>query len=101
MTHTPPVALDPLIHEASRLVLVSVLNECGAASFSFLVGTTGLTRGNLSTHVAKLVAAGYVAEDKRIVDRKLLTEYQLTPEGRRAFAAYKAEWTRLTNGSAR
>ena len=60
---TAPVGpLDPLIHEVARLVIVSVLNECESADFNFLLGTTGLTRGNLSAHMAKLVAAGYVEE---------------------------------------
>lgn len=98
MSDDPSTPLDPLIHEAARLVIVSVLNECGAASFTFVLGATGLTRGNLSAHVAKLVAAGYVEETKQIVDRKMLTEYRLTPAGRKAFAKYRAEWTRLTSG---
>jgi DNA-binding MarR family transcriptional regulator len=91
-----PSVLDPLIHEAARLVIVSVLNECGAASFNFVLGATGLTRGNLSAHVARLIAAGYVEENKQIVERKLLTEYRLTTVGRKAFAKYRVEWTRLT-----
>lgn len=99
MSETQPIALDPLIHEAARLVIVSVLEECGAASFNFVLGTTRLTRGNLSAHMAKLVSAGYVAENKQIVDRKLLTEYSLTPIGRKAFSKYRAEWTQLTAGS--
>ncbi len=98
MSETPPVVLDPMIHEAARLAIVSVLNECGAASFTFVLGTTGLTRGNLSAHVAKLVNAEYVEESKHIVDRKLLTEYRLTTVGREAFNRYRAEWARLTSG---
>ncbi len=93
-----PVVLDPVIHEAARLSIVSVLNECGEASFNFVLGTTGLTRGNLSAHAAKLIAAGYVEERKRIVDRKALTEYRLTEAGRAAFARYRADWDRLTSG---
>jgi hypothetical protein len=96
-----PSILDPLIHEAARLVIVSVLNECGAASFNFVLGATGLTRGNLSAHMARLIAAGYVEENKQIIERKLLTEYCLTPVGRKAFAKYRAEWVRLTTGNGR
>ena len=65
MSHAEPVVLDPLIHEAGRLAIVSVLGECGSASFTFILGTTGLTRGNLSAHAGALVAAGYVEESKR------------------------------------
>lgn len=97
MSGPEPIALDPVIHEAARLAIVSVLSECGSASFTFILGTTGLTRGNLSAHAAKLVAAGYVEETKQIVDRKLLTEYRLTAAGRKAFAHYREQWTRLTS----
>ncbi len=93
-----PIVLDPVIHEAARLAIVAVLNECGEASFNFVLGTTGLTRGNLSAHAAKLIAAGYMEEHKRIVDRKTLTEYRLTDAGRKAFARYRADWDRLTSG---
>lgn len=93
-----PAPFDPLIHEASRLVIVSVLNECESADFNFLLGTTGLTRGNLSTHMAKLVLAGYVDETKQFVNRKQLTQYRLTPAGRAAYTKYRADWTALTSG---
>lgn len=91
--------IDPLIHEAARLVIVSVLNECEVANFNFLLATTGLTRGNLSTHMRKLVEGGYVAETKEIIDRKLRTEYRLTKAGRQAFTNYRKVWTTITNGS--
>jgi DNA-binding MarR family transcriptional regulator len=96
-----PSVLDPLIHEVARLVIVSVLNECGEASFNFVLGATGLTRGNLSAHMARLIAAGYVEENKQIIERKLRTEYRLTPVGRKAFAKYRVEWARLTTGNGR
>jgi DNA-binding MarR family transcriptional regulator len=96
MTHANHVTLDPLIHEAARLAIVAVLNECGTASFGFVLGATGLTRGNLSAHAAKLVSGGYVYESKRIVDRKPVTEYRLTDAGRAAFDRYREAWARLT-----
>lgn len=91
--------LDPLIHESSRLVMVSVLSECQIADFNFLLDTTGLTRGNLSTHMARLVAAGYVEETKEFVDRKPHTEYRLSPAGRAAYKRYREAWRRLTAGA--
>ncbi|MEX0611772.1 MAG: transcriptional regulator [Pirellulales bacterium] len=93
--------LDPVIHEAGRLVVVSVLNECQVANFNFLLATTGLTRGNLSTHMRKLVDAGYVDETKEIVDRKVRTEYRLTKTGRQAFKKYRNAWSAITNGAQR
>jgi len=91
--------LNPLIHEGSRLVIVSVLAECDVADFNFLLGTTSLTRGNLSTHMARLVAAGYVEETKEFVDRKPHSEYRLTAAGRAAFRRYRQAWRRLTDGA--
>jgi DNA-binding MarR family transcriptional regulator len=96
-----PLTLDPVIHEAARLAIVSVLNECGIASFTFVLGATGLTRGNLSVHAAKLVAAGYLEESKQFVGRKPVTEYRLTDAGREAFARYRAEWKKLTSAKLR
>lgn len=92
--------LDVLIHEAARLAIVSVLSECETADFNFLLATTGLTRGNLSAHMKRLVDAVYVEERKEFVDRKPHTEYRLSRTGRRAFKAYKKAWRRLTGGAA-
>jgi DNA-binding MarR family transcriptional regulator len=90
--------LDPLIHETSRLVIVCVLSECESADFNFLLGTTGLTRGNLSAHMAKLVSAGYAEETKQFVNRKQLTQYRLSPAGRAAYTKYREDWINLTKG---
>ena len=92
--------LDGLIHEAARLVIVSVLNECQTADFNFLLATTDLTRGNLSAHMKRLVDVGYVQERKEFLDRKPHTEYRLTRAGRRAFQAYRKAWRQLTGGAA-
>ena len=66
------------------------------ADFNFLLGTLALTRGNLSVHMAKLVAAGYVEEKKEFVDRKPHTEYRLSPAGRAAYKQYLRDWKKLT-----
>ena len=99
--HDRNPTLDPLIHEAARLLIVSVLNECDTADFNFLLHSTDLTRGNLSTHMAKLVKACYVEEHKNYVDRKPHTEYRLTRTGQAAFHTYRKAWRRLTNDSTR
>ena len=46
--------LNRLIHEPGRLAIVAVLNAVDQADFLFLLNQTGLTRGNLSSHTAKL-----------------------------------------------
>ncbi len=103
MTTTPQTdaGLDPLIHEASRLRIVAVLNECDMAGFNVLLGATGLTTGNMSAHISKLVIAGYVRETKGFVGRMPHTEYRLTEKGREVYARYVDEWMRLTNANGR
>jgi DNA-binding MarR family transcriptional regulator len=87
---------DPLIHEPARLQLITLLMASDVADFTFLLGAAGLTRGNLSTHMARLVAATYVHENKFFVNRIPRTEYRLTPAGRAAYRRYIAWWKRTT-----
>ncbi|MEV0651212.1 transcriptional regulator [Phytomonospora sp. NPDC050363] len=74
-------ALDRLIHEPARLAIMTVMSSVRAADFVFLQRTTGLTKGNLSSHLAKLEEAGLVRIEKRFVGRKPNTSVELTPEG--------------------
>lgn len=92
------VNLDPLIHEANRLKIMSVLAECDVADFNFLLAAAVLTRGNLSSHISKLIETGYVDEKKDFVERKPHTEYRLTPKGRDAYAKYRKQWRSITGG---
>lgn len=89
-------ALDALIHEPARLRVMATLQACVAADFMFLAGVAGLTRGNLSAHMAQLVKAGYVSESKDFVDRKPRTEYRVTEEGKKAYKNYLKEWSKIT-----
>ena len=89
--------LDPVIHETARLQLVAVLNECETADFNFLLGITSLTRGNLSAHMAKLVAAEYVEEKKEFVGKLPHTEYRLGDKGRKAYRMYLDAWMKITH----
>ena len=52
--------IDRLIHEPSRLAIMAVLSACESADFTYLLNTTGLTKGNLSAHLSKLEDAGYI-----------------------------------------
>ena len=85
-----PIAdIDRLIHEPARLMILAVLYVVKSADFIFLLNQTGLTRGNLSSHMTKLEAAGYIEIEKEFVDRIPRTLLRLTPEGREAFRAYR------------
>lgn len=76
------LVLDRLIHEPGRLAILTVLSSVKAADFVFLQRTTGLTKGNLSSHLTKLEDAGLVNIEKRFVRKKPNTNVALTPEGR-------------------
>ena len=82
--------LDRLIHEPARLQLLTLLLVVDEADFVYLADQTGLTAGNISSHMARLEAAGYVEVDKMFVDRRPRTVYRLTEAGRGAMAAYRA-----------
>lgn len=81
--------LDKIIHEPGRLAVMAFLSVVQEADFLFLMDQTGLTRGNLSAHMAKLAAAGYVDIEKMFVGNVPRTTYRLTDFGREAFRTYR------------
>jgi DNA-binding transcriptional ArsR family regulator len=80
--------LDRLIHEPGRLAILTVLSSVQAADFVFLQRTTGLTKGNLSSHLAKLEEAGLVEIHKRFVGKKPNTNIALTAVGKQRIARH-------------
>lgn len=90
-TDNDPFQVDRLIHEPARLVLVSNLYVVSEADFVFLSGQTGLTAGNISSHMTRLEKAGYVSIEKTIVGKRPRTTYALTGEGRTAFERYRRQ----------
>ncbi len=80
--------LDDVIHGRVRLGVMAYLAESEVADFTELKNLLDVTQGNLSVHLRKLEEASYVSIDKSFVDRKPLTRVRMTPEGRKAFAAY-------------
>ena len=88
-TLQPLAALDRIVHEPGRLAVLSLLFVLRTADFLFVMRQTGLTRGNLSSHMSKLETAGYVAVEKKFVGRVPRTLYHLTEQGREAFRVYR------------
>lgn len=80
--------LDRLIHERTRLAIISALAVNTSLTFSELKELLGASDGNLSVHARKLEDAGYVACTKSFADRVPKTEYSLTTTGRRALEKY-------------
>jgi DNA-binding MarR family transcriptional regulator len=87
-------ALDKLIHEPARLAIMTALSACQSADFLFLQQLTGLTKGNLSSHLAKLEEAALVQIDKQFIDKKSNTQIALTEQGRQAIERH---WQQLAN----
>ena len=81
--------IDRVIHEPGRLKIMANLSVVDSADFVFLMRQTGMTWGNLSSHISKLEAAGYVEVIKEFVDKKPHTMLKMTGKGRKAFDDYR------------
>ena len=69
-----------------------------AADATFLQNRTGLTWGNLSSHISKLEAAGYVVVEKTFKGKKPWTSIRLTQAGRAAFETYRTRMQEALSG---
>ena len=85
----PLADIDQVIHASARLMVLTYLYVVESADYVFLMRMTGLTWGNLSTHMAKLEQAGYIEMLKEFKGKKPHTKIQLTEQGRAAFQEYK------------
>jgi DNA-binding MarR family transcriptional regulator len=85
----PLAEIDPLIHAPSRLRVMTYLYVVDSIDFVYLKRVTGMSWGNLSTHLTKLEEGGYISLSKTFQDKKPNTMIQLTDEGRQAFRQYK------------
>ncbi len=80
--------LNPVIHGKLRLALLSLLTTVEEAEFTWLRARTGSTDGNLGAQLTRLEEAGYVAVEKKFVQRKPQTLYRMTEAGRKALTEY-------------
>jgi DNA-binding MarR family transcriptional regulator len=81
--------IDRLIHEPTRLMIMTQLYVVENADFLFLQHQLQMTPGNLSSHLSKLEEAGYVEIVKEFIERKPHTVLELTKKGRKAFMEYQ------------
>jgi DNA-binding transcriptional ArsR family regulator len=86
---------DRLIHEPARLLIVALLAGVKEADFLWLLGESGLTKGNLSGHLSRLEDAKYVEIEKTYRGKVPLTLLRLTKAGKAAFDAYRKEMNGL------
>ena len=92
--------VDRMIHEPARLLIMTILSMAEKADFLFLLNETGLTKGNLSTHLTKLETAGYVEIEKSFRGKIPQTLCSLTPSGQEAFEKYRKQINQFQIGRA-
>jgi DNA-binding MarR family transcriptional regulator len=90
-------AIDRLVHEPSRLAVIALLYVIDSADFTFIMNQTGLSWGNLSTHMSKLEEAGYIEVEKSFKGRRPNTNLRLTETGRTAFQEYRRNFRQMLN----
>jgi len=87
--------VDEILLSKIRLAVIAELLNADWVAFSELQEATQASHGNLGAHLAKLVEAGYVAEEKTFVNRRPHTRYRLAAKGRAAFVQHVREMQRL------
>jgi DNA-binding transcriptional ArsR family regulator len=94
----PLSEMDRLIHEPARLLIVALLAEVKEADYLYIQRETGLTKGNLSSHLDKLEKAGYIEIEKAFRGKIPLTILRISRRGSVAFKAYRKQMSALLNG---
>jgi len=84
-----PNALNKVIHEPARLLIMTHLFVVSDADFVYLKRATEMTAGNLSTHLTRLEDAGLVRITKSFEGKKPKTTCKLTAKGRKDFQDYR------------
>ena len=87
--------LNRLIHERTRLALVSALAVNDRLTFTELKKLLDTTDGNLSVHARKLEEAGYISCTKGFEGRVPRTEYTITREGKKVLKDYLSHMERI------
>jgi DNA-binding MarR family transcriptional regulator len=80
--------LDPLLQHRSRLGALVLLSGVEAMNFARLKTLLDETDGNLGAQLRKLEVSDYLQARKEFADRKPVTWYSLTSNGRAALKAH-------------
>jgi DNA-binding MarR family transcriptional regulator len=91
--------MDELLLSKIRLGVIAELLTSEWVAFTELARSLAVSNGNLGAHLAKLVDAGYVDEEKSFVNRRPLTRYRLTQRGRDAFTEHVSQLQSLLQAS--
>ena len=90
-------ALSGLLEHRVRLAICVLLSKHDMMSFSRLKHVLDEKDGSIGTHLRKLENAGYLSIEKTFRDRRPVTWYQLTEEGRRRLRLHVSNLMRLIN----
>jgi DNA-binding transcriptional ArsR family regulator len=82
--------IDRLLHEPARIAILSLLYVIDSADFLFIMNQTGLTQGNLSSHLTKLEEASIIEIIKSFSGKRPHTTIRITKRGRERFGKYLA-----------
>lgn len=82
--------MDELLLSKIRLAIIGQLVSAEWVTFAELQHAIEATNGNLGSHLAKLVDAGYLKEEKRFEGRRPQSRYRLTRTGRSALLKHVA-----------
>ncbi len=85
----PLADIDQIIHAPARLRILMMLYVVESLDYVFLRNQTGLSWGNLATHLGKLEDVGYIKVNKGYHGKKPQSRIELTSRGRTAFRNYK------------
>ena len=91
--------MDDLLLSKIRLAAIAELLSSESITFASMQKSIATSNGNLGAHLAKLVAAGYISEEKTFIDRRPQTRYRLTSLGRRAFKMHVSQLQGLLKGA--
>ncbi len=83
--------INKVVHEPARLLILKYLVNLEFCDFTFLIKNTGLTKGNLSSHIRKLEDNNLVIVEKRIINRKSNTIFRISDLGQKEFNIYVSE----------
>ena len=90
---------DDLIHQPTRLAIISLLAASQWADFTFIRDSVTLSDSALSKQFATLEQAGYVEIRKGFVGKRPRTSARLTPAGRAALEQHVAALQDMVAGS--
>jgi DNA-binding PadR family transcriptional regulator len=93
----PSTVLTEVVHQRTRLGILTVLAESRRADFTYLKSTLQLTDGNLGRHLEILAAEGLIKITKGYEGRRPRTWAEITKFGEAALASQMAAMKQLVN----